>query len=72
MKKAQGDTVKADDFNSHFDTPKPQQKASDKMPLAPWLSQNDAFTNAAQPVISAWQDDKSAPKIQLQPRKGAQ
>lgn len=72
MKKAQGDEVKSDDFNSHFDTPKPQQKASDKMPLAPWLSQNDAFTTAAQPVISAWQDDKSAPKIQLQPRKGVQ
>tara|TARA_R110000868_G_scaffold22642_3_gene92786 strand:- start:24458 stop:25237 length:780 start_codon:yes stop_codon:yes gene_type:complete len=71
MNNATTDKVQSDDFNKNFDTTKPQQKPNDKMPIAPWLSQNGTFTIAAQPTISAWQDKKSAPKIQVQPRKGA-
>lgn len=69
-KKANPD-AEATDFNSQYDTPKAQQKPSKDFPMAPWLLGTNTFSNAAQPKIKAWRDDKDRSHVQVQPQKGS-
>jgi hypothetical protein len=70
MDKAVKPEPQGEDFNSGYDTPKPQQKPQDSLATAPWLLGTNVFQNSAQPRVSTWQDSQNKSHVEVRKQKG--